>query len=87
MDTVGVRKFREQLSIFLEATVPVAITRHGETIGFFIPARRTKKEADLDALERAGDQVAAMIAAVGTTEDDLVEDFKELRRRAKRSGR
>ncbi len=35
--SVGIREFRGQLSSFLESTTPVAITRHGETVGFYVP--------------------------------------------------
>ena len=87
MDSVGIREFRERLSSFLESPTAVAITRHGETVGFYIPARRKRSEADLDALRRAGDQLDAMIAAAGTTEDELVEDFKESRRAVRKAKR
>ena len=87
MESVGIREFREKLSTFLESTTPVAITRHGETVGFYIPAKRNRKEADLEALRKAGEQLDALIAAAGTTEDELVEDFKELRRKAHKAKR
>ncbi len=34
---VGVRELREKLSSFLESSEPIEVTRHGQTIGFFIP--------------------------------------------------
>ena len=80
---VGVREFRERLASFLETGAPVAITRHGETVGFYIPTRRKPKNEDLSALRAAAAQLDAMIEAAGVTEDDLVEDFKK----ARRSGR
>lgn len=87
MDSVGIREFREKLSSILASSSPVAITRHGETVGFYVPARRKRSEADLDALRRAGEQMDALIAAAGTTEAELVEDFKHLRRQARRAKR
>jgi antitoxin (DNA-binding transcriptional repressor) of toxin-antitoxin stability system len=77
---VGIREFRENLASYIESSTPVAITRHGETVGFYVPARRKREQADLDALRKAGEQLDAMIAAAGTTEDELVEDFKAARR-------
>ena len=65
----------------------MAITRHGETVGFYIPARRKRKDADLDALRRAGEQLDALIAAAGTTEDELAADFKNLRQKARKTKR
>ena len=87
MESIGIREFREKLSSFLESATPVAITRHGETVGFYIPARRKRKDADLDALRRAGEQLDALIATAGTTEDELVADFKNLRRQGRKAKR
>lgn len=84
---VGIREFREKLSSFLESSTPVAITRHGETVGFYIPARRKRKEADLEALRRAGEQLDALITAAGAGEDELVEEFKKSRRRSRQAKR
>jgi antitoxin (DNA-binding transcriptional repressor) of toxin-antitoxin stability system len=81
---VGIREFRENLSDYLESAKPVAITRHGATIGFYIPAPQKRKEADLEALRRAGEQLDALIAAAGTSEEELVADFKEQRRKRRR---
>ena len=85
-ERVGIREFRENLSGYLESPAPVAITRHGQTIGFYVPVRRPPEEADLDALRRAGDRLDALIAASGAIEDSLVSDFRTLRKahRAKR---
>jgi antitoxin (DNA-binding transcriptional repressor) of toxin-antitoxin stability system len=79
-ERVGIRQFRENLSGYLERATPVAITRHGETIGFYIPTRKQPSEADLEALRRAGDQLDALIAASGATEEVLVSEFKALRK-------
>jgi hypothetical protein len=37
---VGVREFRENLAGYLESGRPLAIMRHGETLGFYIPAKQ-----------------------------------------------
>jgi len=81
---VGIREFRERLASFLETGAPVAITRHGETVGFYIPTRRKPKNEDLSALRAAAAQLDAMIEAAGVTEDDLVEDFKKARRSSRK---
>jgi antitoxin (DNA-binding transcriptional repressor) of toxin-antitoxin stability system len=83
---VGIREFRENLSGFLESHKPVAITRHGQTIGFYVPARRRPEEADLEALRTAGEQLAALLDRSGASEEELVAEFKSLRK-ARRSGR
>ncbi len=83
---VGIREFRENLSGFLESPKPVAITRHGETIGFYVPARQRPNEADLEALRRAGEQLNSLLARSGASEEELVSEFKSLRK-TRRSGR
>jgi hypothetical protein len=50
----------------------VTIARHGETIGFYVPARWKRQQPDLDALRRPGEQPDALIVAVGASEDELV---------------
>lgn len=80
METVGIREFREKLAEYLESRIPLAITRHGETIGFFIPTRRKRTDEEKAALDRAAAQLDKMLAERGVTEDELVEEFKRLRR-------
>ncbi len=77
---VGIREFRENLSSFLESKTPVAITRHGATIGIYVPTKPKPSQADLEALRVAGEKMQELIAAAGTTKDELVEDFRKLRR-------
>jgi PHD/YefM family antitoxin component YafN of YafNO toxin-antitoxin module len=81
---VGIREFRERLASYvLESDAPVAITRHGDTVGYFIPARRKRSEAERAALKEAAAQLDALLAAKGLKEDDLVAEFKS-RRNARR---
>jgi antitoxin (DNA-binding transcriptional repressor) of toxin-antitoxin stability system len=77
---VGIREFRENLASFLEVSDPIAITRHGETVGFFIPARPSRKVSELEALRAAADYLDRQIASAGVSEDALLQDFKESRR-------
>jgi PHD/YefM family antitoxin component YafN of YafNO toxin-antitoxin module len=81
---VGIREFRERLASYvLESDAPVAITRHGDTVGYFIPARRKRSEAERAALKEAAAQLDALLATKTITEDDLVAEFKS-RRKARR---
>ena len=83
MQQVGIREFRENLADYLESTVPVAVTRHGTTIGFYIPAKRKPSQEALEKLRILGEQIDAMLREAGVTEDELVAEFKS-RRAAKR---
>ena len=80
---VGVREFRENITSYLASKSPVAITRHGATIGIYVPTRPKPGEEDLEALRIAGEKMQELIAAAGTSEEELMEDFKELRRKAR----
>ena len=77
---VGIREFRENLSSYLESKTPVAITRHGTTIGIYVPTKPKPSQAQLEAFRVAGEKMQELIAAAGTTEEELMDDFKKLRR-------
>lgn len=77
---VGIREFRENLAQYLESKTPVAITRHGATIGVYVPTKPKPSQEALEALRVAGEKLDELIAAAGTSEEELVADFKQLRR-------
>lgn len=77
---VGVREFRERMASFLEADTAVAVTRHGETIGVYVPTRRKRlKRADVGELRAAAERLSELLADVD--EDEVVREFKEQRRK------
>jgi PHD/YefM family antitoxin component YafN of YafNO toxin-antitoxin module len=77
---VGIREFREKLaSYLLETDVPVAITRHGDTIGYYIPARRKRTEAERTALKEVAARLQQVLAAEGISEEEILKDFKQWR--------
>jgi len=79
---VGVREFRESIASLLESDTPVAVTRRGETLGVYVPTRRKHpKTADLSELKAAADRLAKALADVD--QEQLVAEFKQLRRRGK----
>jgi PHD/YefM family antitoxin component YafN of YafNO toxin-antitoxin module len=78
--TVGIREFRENLAAYLlESDAPVAITRHGDTIGYFIPTRRKRTETERTALKEAAARLDELLASKGVNEDELAADFKRWR--------
>jgi len=77
---VGIREFREKLaSYLLQSDKPLAITRHGDTVGYYLPARRRRSEAKRTALRQAATRLQEMLAAEGITEDEIIGDFKRWR--------
>lgn len=78
---VGIREFREKLATYLlETDQAVAITRHGDTVGYYIPARRKRTEAERAALKEAASRLQDALAAEGISEEEIMRDFKRWRR-------
>jgi hypothetical protein len=83
---VGVREFRERIASFLESDTPVAVTRRGETLGIYVPTPRKRAQtADTSELRAAADRLAAALADIN--EEEVVAEFKRLRRRGKSTTR
>jgi PHD/YefM family antitoxin component YafN of YafNO toxin-antitoxin module len=82
---IGMREFRDKLATYLlEADAPLAITRHGDTVGYFIPARRKRSEAEREALKEASARWQEILDAEGISEEVAVADFKRWRAKQKR---
>jgi PHD/YefM family antitoxin component YafN of YafNO toxin-antitoxin module len=78
---IGIREFRDKLaSYLLESDSPVAITRHGDTVGYYIPARRKRSETERAALQEAAARWKEILTAEGLSEDEALADFKQRRR-------
>ncbi len=78
---VGIREFREKLaSYILESEAPVAITRHGDTVGYYIPARRKRDASEREALKEAATRLQHALAAQGISEEEILADFRQRRR-------
>ena len=83
---VGVREFREQFAKFLLSDKPVAITRHGETLGIYVPTPRKRPQlAELSKLKEAADRIAKLLEDVD--EEEFVAEFNEMRRQARAQSR
>jgi antitoxin (DNA-binding transcriptional repressor) of toxin-antitoxin stability system len=81
---VGVREFRERMADYLESDSPVAVTRHGQTLGIYVPARRRRKDAaSVSELRAAADRLAEALADID--EDQLIEEFSQARRAGRKA--
>jgi PHD/YefM family antitoxin component YafN of YafNO toxin-antitoxin module len=77
---VGIREFRDNLANYLlESDAPVAITRHGDTVGYYIPARRRRSESERDALRQVASRMQGMLVAEGISEEEVLQDYKKWR--------
>jgi antitoxin (DNA-binding transcriptional repressor) of toxin-antitoxin stability system len=79
LEKVNVREFRNNMSKYMGKTTPFAVTRHGQTVGYYIPARSTPSEAERLSLQKASEALDAMLTQQGITEDELVQEFRDLR--------
>ena len=76
--SVGIREFRAGLAGYIASATPVAVTRHGQTIGWFIPTPATR-EAEVASLRAAAEALDGLLAEHSVDVDKLVEDFKSAR--------
>jgi antitoxin (DNA-binding transcriptional repressor) of toxin-antitoxin stability system len=77
---IGVRELRDKLATCLESTVPIEVTRHGQTIGFYIPVAKRPGQGEREALLEAGHRMQGELARLGLTEEELVADFRRWRK-------
>lgn len=78
---VGIREFRADLAEYIASNTPVAVTRHGQTIGYFIPTQG-QVEADIAALKKASKVLDKLLESQGLDVESVVTDFKAARKRA-----
>jgi hypothetical protein len=53
--------------------------RHGQTLGYYIPAQKRSRKAELEAMRAAAKDLDEMIASWGANEGELMEEYKEIR--------
>jgi antitoxin (DNA-binding transcriptional repressor) of toxin-antitoxin stability system len=81
---VGIREFRASLSDFVDSDAPIAVTRHGHTVGYFIPVKEDRT-ADVAALRAAGEKLDALLKLSDDAVDAAIDDFTQLRRAGNRT--
>jgi antitoxin (DNA-binding transcriptional repressor) of toxin-antitoxin stability system len=86
-EKVGIREFRENLAAYLEGGRPLAITKHGETLGFFVPAKKRNLQADLEAMRAAAKDMDEIIQGWGATEEELMAEIEEIRQAERQKNR
>ena len=77
---VGIREFRSDMAEYIASSTPVAITRHGQTVGFFIPTHN-HAESDVAALKRASTALERLLTAHAVDIDAVVGEFKVARKK------
>lgn len=80
IEAVGIREFRANLHKYTTAIAPVAVTSHGECIGFFIPMKKKSPKIDWDALQKATASLGAILEASGVSVDEVISEFNKARK-------
>jgi antitoxin (DNA-binding transcriptional repressor) of toxin-antitoxin stability system len=81
---VPVRDFRASLASYIDSTEPVAVTRHGRTVGFFVPTKANVAE-EMAAFQAAAERLRDALAEQDADPEEIVAEFdQERRRRSKR---
>ncbi len=80
LEKVGIREFRNNISKYIGATSPVAVSRHGQTVGYFVPVRSAPNEADFEAFESAKSKLNTLLSEHGITEEELANEFRQVRK-------
>lgn len=81
---VGIREFRSDLAEYIASSTPVAVTRHGQTVGYFIPTQG-QVQADVAAFKKASKTLDKLLEAQGTDVESVVTEFKAARRKGSAS--
>jgi len=77
VETVGVREFRAGLANYIDNDVPVALTRHGKTVGLFIPTP-VERAANMAAFRQATTRLNELLD-LDEQMPEILSEFKRLR--------
>ena len=68
---VGIRELRAKLAYHLESLTPIEVTRHGRTIGLYVPLPQQAELDDRERLLAAGRLMQPELERLGLTEEEL----------------
>ena len=83
--TVGVKEFRDNLAEHLLADTPIAVTKHGLTVGYYIPTHQPITADDKRGLREAAEQLNQLLEAQGLEPETLIKAAQDLRKKDKRA--
>ncbi len=85
--SIAVAEFREKFAEHLMSPDPIAITKHGLTVGYYIPTHHSVSRDSEQALGEATKRLAAMFAERGIDPEDLIQEAVALRKKDKAAKR
>lgn len=74
LKNVGVREFRDHATSYLSGPDPVAVSKHGRVVGFYVPLHRDEDEVNA-AVAKLGETVGQVLADSGMSEEELASLF------------
>ncbi|MGH2894438.1 MAG: hypothetical protein ACRDPM_14415 [Solirubrobacteraceae bacterium] len=74
MKEVGVKEFRDHATAYLSGGEPLAVSKHGHVIGFYLPVKRDMARVNR-ALDKLGETVREIREEAGMTEEEFAEFF------------
>ena len=84
MKVAGAREIRANYADFVGSTEPVVVTRHGKVSGVYLPLEDQESiPGDLrEELARVlGAHLSTLLKLQGVEEEEVLEDFREFRKR------
>lgn len=76
---IGIRELRARLASHLESATPFEVTRHGRTIGLYVPLPQDTGLSERERLLEAGRRMQAELERIGLDDDALQADFQAWR--------
>jgi antitoxin (DNA-binding transcriptional repressor) of toxin-antitoxin stability system len=76
MEHIGVREFRDKASHYLHLGKPLAIERHGEIVGYYIPVKKRNPEEVRRRLASLEEAIERVLAETGMSEDELADSSR-----------
>ena len=73
------RPLADGLASHLESSTPIEVTRHGRTIGLYVPLPQQGNLRDREKALEAGRLMQVELERLGLSEDELSVDFKAWR--------
>jgi len=89
MKIATVREFRDNASGLLRSRDPILVTRRGRLAGVFFPRPESSLPVELkrELFPMLSAQIARQIRKRGLTEDEIVIDFQDWRKKKREPGR
>ena len=77
MKRVGIREFKDRITVLLGSRETLVIERHGTPVGFYVPVEAKDREGRIDSLARLSVTVDEVLSESGLSEEELVHEMTD----------